>query len=83
MLNSIHETGCAGGIVFEFMDEWFKATWSVAPLEIPFDRRRLWFNAESPEQSYGLLANRPAAPIRVDGDPSDWAGPTTSDRARS
>ena len=72
MLNTIHEKGCAGGIVFEFMDEWFKATWSVAPLEIPFDRRRLWFNAESPEQSYGLFANRPSAPVRVDGDPSEW-----------
>jgi hypothetical protein len=32
----------------------------VAPLEIPAERRRLWFDAESPEQSYGLLANRPA-----------------------
>ena len=35
MLRSIRASGCAGGIVFEFMDEWFKGTWSVAPLELP------------------------------------------------
>lgn len=74
MLSTIHETGYAGGIVFEFMDEWFKGTWSATPLEIPLERRRLWFNAESPEQSYGLMANRTSSPVRVDGDPSDWTG---------
>ena len=75
MLNTIHETGYAGGIVFEFMDEWFKGTWSATPLEIPSERRRLWFNAESPEQSYGLMANRTSSPgacgrrsVRLDGD---------------
>ncbi|HEX4824604.1 MAG TPA: hypothetical protein VFV19_09830 [Candidatus Polarisedimenticolaceae bacterium] len=75
MFSALHENGYAGGIVFELIDEWFKGTWSVAPLTIPAERRRLWFNAESPEQSYGLLAYRPAEPIRVDGDPSDWLGP--------
>jgi hypothetical protein len=86
MLGAIHEERYAGGIVFELMDEWFKGTWSVAPLSIPAERRRLWFNAESPEQSYGLIAHRPAAPVRVDGDPSDWAGgayTVTADRVRS
>ncbi len=72
MLGAIHDSGYAGGVIFEFMDEWFKSTWSSAPLEIPAERRRLWFDAESPEQSYGLIANRPEAPVRVDGDPSDW-----------
>ena len=73
LLSTIYRKGCAGGIVFELMDEWFKGTWSRTPLEIPFERRRLWFDAESPEQSYGLIANRPETPVRVDGDPSDWA----------
>ena len=74
MIDAIRTTGYAGGVVFEYMDEWFKGTWSAAPLEIPAERRRLWFDAESPEQSYGLIANRPAAPVRLDGDPSDWRG---------
>lgn len=74
MLRAIHDAGMAGGVVFEWLDEWFKPTWSVAPLEVPAERRHLWFNAESPEQSYGLIAARPArAGIRVDGDPADWA----------
>jgi hypothetical protein len=72
MLTAIHDAGCAGSVLFEFMDEWFKGTWSAAPLEIPAERRRLWFNAESPEQSYGVVALRPASAVRVDGDPSDW-----------
>lgn len=74
MLRSIHDLGYAGGIVFEYMDEWFKGTWSRNALDLPPERRRLWFDAESPEESYGLIANRPAAPVRVDGDPSDWTG---------
>lgn len=73
MIRAIRDTGCAGGIVFELIDEWFKGTWSTNPLEIPAERRRLWFNAESPEQSYGLLAARPGSqPIVVDGDVRDW-----------
>jgi hypothetical protein len=72
MFDTIHREGYAGGVVFEFMDEWFKGTWSRTPLTIPSERRRLWFDAESPEQSYGLMANRPETPVRVDGDPSEW-----------
>ena len=75
MFRALEKNDYAGGVVFELIDEWFKNTWSTAPLTIPADRRRLWFNAESPEQSYGLLANRPSEPIRVDGNPSDWLGP--------
>ena len=74
LARSIHASGMAGGIVFEFMDEWFKSTWSSAPFEVPADRRPYWFNAQSPEQSYGLWANRPAAPVGLVGDPQDWAG---------
>jgi hypothetical protein len=75
MMSAMYEKKYAGGVAFEYMDEWFKGTWSTAPLTIPAERRRLWFNAESPEQSYGLIANRPYEPVRVDGDPTDWLGP--------
>lgn len=74
MLRNIHDSRYAGAIVFEFMDEWFKSTWSVAPFESPADRRRMWFNAESPEQSYGILAARPASrSIHIDGRTNDWS----------
>jgi tetratricopeptide (TPR) repeat protein len=75
MLQSIWAARYAGGIVFSFLDEWFKGTWSVAPLEQPAERRRLWFNAESPEQSYGILAARPGTGrLLVDGKAGDWEG---------
>lgn len=72
LLRAIHATGMAGGVAFEFIDEWFKGTWSTSPFEVPDDHRPRWFNAESPEQSYGLFAARPVSSVRVDGDPGDW-----------
>jgi tetratricopeptide (TPR) repeat protein len=75
LLRSIRDTRCAGGIVFSWLDEWWKGTWSVARLEVPAERRRLWLNVESPEQNYGLLAARPASlSLTLDGDASDWPG---------
>lgn len=72
LARSIHAEGLAGGVVFAFMDEWFKSTWSTAPFEVPDDHRPFWFNAESPEQSYGLWANRPAASFAPGGGAVDW-----------
>jgi hypothetical protein len=72
LLHTIHAENLAGGIAFEFMDEWFKGTWSTSPFEVPEEHRPRWFNAESPEQSYGLFAMRPARPVRIDGDARDW-----------
>lgn len=85
LLDSISRERMAGGVAFEFMDEWFKGTWSTSPFEVPEENRPRWFNAESPEQSYGLFANRPASPVRVDGRADDWtalpalASTTTTD----
>jgi len=45
----------------------------VARLEVPAERRRLWWNVESPEQNYGLIAARPASLRRtLDGRGDDW-----------
>jgi tetratricopeptide (TPR) repeat protein len=74
LLRTIRNERMAGGVAFEFMDEWFKGTWSTNPFEVPEDHRPFWFNAESPEQSYGLYAARPVAPVRLDGSATDWPG---------
>ncbi len=75
MLRNIHESRYAGGIIFEFMDEWFKSTWSVSPYQSPSGRRQMWFDAEGPEESYGVMATRPKRRrIRLDGDIADWNG---------
>jgi tetratricopeptide (TPR) repeat protein len=73
LARSIHDADMAGGLVFAFMDEWFKGTWSTSPFELPEDHRAFWFNAESPEQSYGLWAARPAAPVSMTGRAADWS----------
>ena len=59
MMAAIRNEGYAGGIVFEWMDEWAKKTWTTEPFMIPYDRHVLWHNAVDPEQNYGLMAYEP------------------------
>lgn len=79
---SIGKAGCAGGVVFSWIDEWVKANWMVRETE---ERSELWFNAQDPEESYGLMAVVPAGTERLAGDPSAWepATPLYSGEASS
>ena len=75
LTREIREAGAAGGILFAWIDEWFKHNWSVVDFEVPPDRRRLWHNAMDPEQFYGLLgqyAGRDTLPPEPGGDPARW-----------
>ncbi|HEU4403347.1 MAG TPA: tetratricopeptide repeat protein [Candidatus Polarisedimenticolia bacterium] len=77
LMGDIHEAGLAGGVLFAFLDEWFKRNWLVAEFEIPAERNPLWLNVLDPEQNYGLLAARPGAThweIVIDGRADDWSG---------
>lgn len=56
MMKSIKKEGYAGGIIFEWTDEWAKKTWITEPYIIPYDRNPLWHNAVDPEQNYGIYA---------------------------
>ncbi|HER07986.1 MAG TPA: T9SS type A sorting domain-containing protein [Bacteroides sp.] len=58
MLDNIREAGCAGGIQFSLLDEWFKQTWITNPYS---DRqyRHLWHNITSPEENFGILSFAP------------------------
>jgi hypothetical protein len=56
MFEAMRREGYAGGIIFEWMDEWAKKTWVTEPYMIPYDRHIVWHNAIDPEQNYGLLA---------------------------
>jgi len=51
----IRESGCAGGVVFELMDEWFKHNWLTVDFEKPLERANLWLNDLDPEKRFGLL----------------------------
>ena len=73
MTADIRAAGCAGGIVFSWIDEWVKRNWMVAGTETQ-DRR--WYNAMDPEESYGLLSMLPAEHRKLRGDPAAWDAST-------
>lgn len=58
MFDNLLEAGCAGGVQFSIIDEWFKQTWITNPFS---DReyRHLWHNITSPEQNFGILTQMP------------------------
>ncbi|MBI9096752.1 MAG: hypothetical protein JEY71_17985 [Sphaerochaeta sp.] len=65
MFEAMEREGYAGGIIFEWMDEWAKKTWTTEPYMIPYDRQILWHNTIDPEQNYGLLAYEAVKPKKT------------------
>lgn len=67
LLRNIINTGCGGGFMFAWMDEWFKQTWIVNYMEAfatdisgtAVPTRQLWHNLVSPEQNFGLITFDP------------------------
>jgi hypothetical protein len=59
MMQAIKKEGYAGAVIFEWLDEWAKKTWTTEPYMIPYERHSFWYNAVDPEQNYGLLAMEP------------------------
>jgi tetratricopeptide (TPR) repeat protein len=77
LMENIIEAKCAGGLVFSWIDEWFKKNWLTVDFENPLERNPLWFNTMDPEQNYGLLAMKPGKngwKIKIDGKEEDWKG---------
>ncbi len=58
MFDNIESTGCAGGVQFALIDEWFKQTWITNPFSDK-QYRYLWHNLTAPEQNFGILAYAP------------------------
>ncbi|HNZ42509.1 MAG TPA: polysaccharide deacetylase family protein [Bacteroidales bacterium] len=71
LTTDIHESACAGGLYFEWTDEWYKHNWLVMDFQQPAERRKLWHNMENPEQNYGILAVESRTKT-VDGKLNDW-----------
>jgi hypothetical protein len=74
LLQDIQEEGYAGGLLFEWVDEWFKKTWNTAELELPADRRQMWRNDLTNEEQFGIVAaesgTKPVATL--DGKGDEW-----------
>jgi hypothetical protein len=63
LTREIAEAGMAGGVLFAWIDEWFKRNWLVTDFEVPTERNRLWLNRLDPEQMYGVIAMDPAPAV--------------------
>ncbi|HET7295897.1 MAG TPA: hypothetical protein VFI66_02075, partial [Gemmatimonadales bacterium] len=75
LTREIREAGAAGGVLFAWLDEWFKHTWVTIDLETPAERTRLWHNVENAEQNYGMLgeyAGAAGATPEPGGDSPSW-----------
>ncbi len=72
--NDIKITGCRGGCVFTWQDEWFKRTWNTMH-SVNLTRTAYWSDYQTNEQYFGLLSFDPGdkeSICYVDGDVSDW-----------
>ena len=72
----IMASGCSGGIVFSWHDEWFKRTWNTME-NIDLARTPYWSDYQTNEQYFGLLAFDPGKDellCKTDGNVSEWDG---------
>jgi len=77
-LRTITRARLDGAFMFELIDEWFKRAWVVDRVDFPAEQRRLWYNAMSPEQNFGLIAMRPGERDNhhvIDGKGDDFPMP--------
>ena len=70
----IMTSGCAGGCVFTWQDEWFKRTWNTMHA-VNLQRTPYWSDYQTNEQYFGLLSFDPGeeeSVCYVDGGLSEW-----------
>lgn len=74
MYHDILSSGCAGGVVFTWQDEWFKRTWNTMQ-NVNLNFTPYWSDVQTNEQYFGLLSFDPGrgkSISYVDGDVSEW-----------
>src|SRR3989442_2202025 len=70
LTREVRAAGAAGGVLFAWLDEWFKHTWVTIDLEVPAGRSSLWHNMEDTEQHYGVLGEDAGAAAHATTGPS-------------
>ncbi|MBO6137655.1 MAG: hypothetical protein J6O71_03490 [Lachnospiraceae bacterium] len=76
MAKDIYDTGCAGGLITSWQDEWYKHNWKTGNLT-DAERRPYWRDAMTPVQQTGLLEFVPgkdgAPVVTLDGSRDEWS----------
>ena len=73
MMHDLKDEGVAGGIVFMWLDEWFKFTWNTIDYELPHQNRAMWRSVFTNEEHFGSSRPNPAPATR-----SSWTARTAS-----
>lgn len=71
---NVYDSGAAGGMVFEWLDQWFRRSWLTRNYETPQEDKPSWTNFMDPAENYGLIAADPhgRAEHQLDGSPLAW-----------
>lgn len=71
---NIYDSGAAGGMVFEWLDEWFRRSWLTRNYEIPEENKPRWTSLMDPAEHYGLISADTAgrASHLLEGNPKAW-----------
>lgn len=71
---NIYDSGAAGGMVYEWLDEWFRRSWLTRNYEVTEENKPRWKNFMDPAEYYGLLATDTSGREKhqLDGNPLEW-----------
>jgi hypothetical protein len=69
---TVQAAGCAGGVVYELLDEWYTFDRVFVDYENPRDRATLWINELDPHKRYGLVGYRTSKARLFAGDSASW-----------
>ncbi len=74
---NLYDAGAAGGLVFEWLNQWYRTSWIVRNYETPIERSAFWTSIMDPSEHFGLLAvdTHLAAIHNLSGTAEAWPGP--------
>jgi hypothetical protein len=80
LYDEVLESGMAGGIMFSWLDKWFKHNRPENGFDLSDERSRLWHSPMDSNQNYGILAAEPKDQPRLGSSHDRWKTvPTLND----